>query len=72
MIIGYCPYCDETIICNCEDIPGVCNNKCSNCGKKSWLVRSSIEPIRYPSEEFHKLFEIKGDTVVERAESNPR
>ena len=72
MIIGSCPYCDETIICNCEDIPGFCNGKCEKCGKLSWLKRSRFEPIRYTNEEFNRLFEIKGDTVVERTKENPR
>jgi hypothetical protein len=63
MIIGDCPYCEETMINYMpDDSPMFQKIKCGHCGSIVWLLCSRIESIAYTINDFLELFEVDEET----------
>ena len=50
MIIGDCPYCDNTIMTYIGPVGAWSKETCGNCKKEYWLQHSRIDPTAYTLE----------------------
>ena len=63
MIIGECPYCDQTNMTICApECPTFSKRICDGCGKEYWLRHSRIDPKSYTAEDFEKIYRINEET----------
>ncbi len=67
MIIGGCPYCENTNMTPIGPVGAWSKETCDNCKKEYWLKHSRLEPIAYPLDQIKVNEETKMVELIDKS-----